>query len=205
MIAIVDYGMGNLGSIANMFKRIGAVAAITSDASVIAHADKLVLPGVGAFDAGMQNIRERNLLDVLNHKVITAKTPILGLCLGMQLFTERSEEGELPGLGWIAADTVRFRMSQQHAHLKVPHMGWNSLTVKRPHPIFQNLEDQARFYFVHSFYVRCDSAEDVLATTVYGDEFASVIVKDNIIGTQFHPEKSHTFGMELLRNFAERC
>jgi glutamine amidotransferase len=205
VIAIIDYGMGNLGSIANMFKRIGAVVTITSDSAVIARADKLVLPGVGAFDAGMQNIRARNLLDVLNQKVITAKTPILGLCLGMQLFTRRSEEGVLPGLGWVSADTLRFRMSRHHAHLKVPHMGWNSLTVKQSHLVFRNLEEQARFYFVHSFYVRCDSAENVLATTVYGDEFASAIVKENIIGTQFHPEKSHTFGMELLRNFAERC
>lgn len=203
MIAIIDYGMGNLGSIANMLKRIGAVATITSDVSSIARADKLVLPGVGAFDAGMQNIRERNLLDVLNQKVITSKTPILGLCLGMQLFTRRSEEGVLPGLGWVAADTLRFRFDPQ-THRKVPHMGWNTLTLKQPHPLFHNLEKPARFYFVHSFFVRCDAAENVLATTMYGGEFASVIAHENIIGTQFHPEKSHAFGMTLLRNFAER-
>ncbi len=202
MIVIVDYGMGNLGSILNMLKKVGAPALVSSDASEIARADKLILPGVGAFDQGMRNLAERNLTPLLNDLALQKGKPILGLCLGMQLFTRGSEEGQLPGLGWLDAETIRFRFPPESG-CKVPHMGWNTLAPCAQHPLFAGLGDEPRFYFVHSFYVSCAAPENVLAQTRYGHDFASAIGKGNILGVQFHPEKSHRFGMALLKNFAE--
>ena len=204
MIAIVDYGMGNLGSIANMLKKVGAQSTISSDPQIITAADKLVLPGVGAFDNGMRNLAQRGLAELLNAQVLQHKKPILGLCLGMQLFTRASEEGQLKGLGWINAQTVRFKFDQANADLKIPHMGWNTLRIHRLHPLLADLEKDARFYFVHSYHLICNDPESALATTTYGYDFASVVAQDNILGAQFHPEKSHKFGMKLLKNFAER-
>lgn len=203
MIVIVDYGVGNLGSIANMLKKIGATATIASDPAVIREADKLILPGVGAFDHGMENLSERGLIPLLNSVVLEKRIPVLGLCLGMQLLTTKSEEGQLPGLGWVDAETVRFKFDETHAYLKVPHMGWNTLEICRSHPLFTDLESDSRFYFVHSYHVTCNREDEILAKTIYGYPFASVIGKDNIMGVQFHPEKSHKFGMNLLKNFAE--
>lgn len=202
MIVIVDYGMGNLGSIVNMLKKIGAPAVLTSDPAKIEQADGLILPGVGAFDNGMQNLGERGLIPVLNAMVLGKKTPILGLCLGMQLFTRRSEEGILPGLGWIDAETVRFRFDAADAQLKVPHMGWNTIESCQAHPLFNDLGADPRFYFVHSYHVVCADPQNVLALAHYGLDLVAMIVKDNILGAQFHPEKSHKFGMTLFRNFA---
>ena len=151
MITIIDYGTGNLGSIINMFKKIGVETVVSSKFSVIKRADKLILPGVGAFDNGMKNLAERGLIPLLNAKVLVDKTPILGLCLGMQLFTQRSDEGKLPGLGWLEAETVRFEFDQANAHLKIiPHMGWNALQDYQPHPVFAEMFAESRFYFVHS-------------------------------------------------------
>jgi glutamine amidotransferase len=204
MITIVDYGMGNLGSIANVLKKVHAKAAVSSEAAAIERADKLILPGVGAFDTGMKNLTERGLIPLLNAKVLQEKTPILGLCLGMQLLARRSEEGQLPGLGWLDAETVRFKFDGTHDHLKIPHMGWNTLQVCQPHPIFADMDAESRFYFVHSYHVVCADPRTVLAKTHYGYEFVSAVARDNIVGLQFHPEKSHKFGMKLLKNFAER-
>ena len=204
MIAIVDYGLGNLGSIANMLKKVGAAATITADPAVIRQADRLILPGVGAFDTGMRNLEERGLIPLLNERVVGEKIPILGVCLGMQLLGRRSEEGQLPGLGWLDAAAVRFKFEGPNAHLKIPHMGWNELTVCQPHPLFADLQEESRFYFVHSYHVVCADPANVLARTTYGFDFTSAVVKGNIIGVQFHPEKSHRFGMTLLQNFAER-
>ena len=204
MIVIIDYGMGNLGSIANMLKKVGAEAVVSSEAAVIERADKLILPGVGAFDNGMKSLAERGMIPLLNAKVLRDKTPILGLCLGMQLFTQRSEEGQLRGLGWLEAETIRFKFDQAHVHLKIPHMGWNTLQICQPHPLFAEMYAEPRFYFVHSYHVVCTDARTVLAQTHYGYDFASAVAKENIVGVQFHPEKSHKFGMKLLRNFAER-
>jgi imidazole glycerol-phosphate synthase subunit HisH len=201
-IAIVDYGMGNLGSVSNMLKRVGVEAVITSDPEVILGASKLILPGVGSFDNGMANLSERGLKGVLERKVLAEKTPILGICLGMQLFSGRSEEGTLPGLGWIDAETVRFRFPPEQGHLKVPHMGWNNLSPAREHPLLSGFDEPPRFYFVHSFHVRCARREDVLATCHYGFDFTASVWHENILGTQFHPEKSHKFGMRVLSNFA---
>jgi imidazole glycerol-phosphate synthase subunit HisH len=201
VIVIVDYGLGNLASILNMLRKIGAQARISSDPGVIDSATKLLLPGVGSFDSGMAALEERGLVPVLSRKVLDAGTPLLGLCLGMQLLTRGSEEGRRPGLGWIDATTVRFRFPEGGPRLPVPHMGWNGIRVTRESPLLAALPDPARFYFVHSYHVVCGSEDQVLATTSYGYDFPSVIGRGRLVGTQFHPEKSHKFGMALLRSF----
>lgn len=202
MITIVNYGMGNLGSVQNMFKRIGVPSEISGDPAVIADAVKLLLPGVGAFDAAMQKIADSGLRTILDKKVLQDKIPILGICLGMQLLTDSSEEGILPGLGWIKARTRKFRF-EANSNLKVPHMGWNRVHIKKDSFLIQNLPEEPRFYFVHSYFVQCDNEEDVLTTTQYGTDFHSIIQSNNVYGAQFHPEKSHKFGMKLLENFAK--
>ena len=203
MIVIVDYGMGNLGSIVNMLSKIGTQAQVSSDARDIERAEKLILPGVGAFDTGMARLQELRWLEILNHKAFDDKTPILGVCLGMQLLTKRSEEGHLPGLGWIDGETIRFRLDPRHTDLKIPHMGWNSVTIHREGSPFKGMDQDAQFYFVHSYHVVCNDWRDVLTTTDYGCCFVSAVQQGNIMGAQFHPEKSHKYGMKLLRNFAE--
>lgn len=202
MVVIIDYGMGNLGSIANMLRKIGVESVITSDPLIIERAQKLILPGVGAFDSGMANLWQRNLINVLNKKVSQDKTPILGLCLGMQLLTQKSQEGTSQGLGWIEGETVKFGFNPQETGLKIPHMGWNNIQVCREHPLFVGLEKDSRFYHVHSYHVIC-SESDVVAKTFYGYNFISAIARNNILGVQFHPEKSHKFGTQLLKNFVE--
>lgn len=199
MIVIVDYGMGNLRSILNKFERMEVEAAISSRAEDIERADKLVLPGVGAFDAAMQNLRQRGLIPVLEKKVLREHTPIMGICLGMQLFSQHSEEGTVDGLGWIPARTKKF--SFNGSGLRVPHMGWNSIAVDHGAPILDGLETGSRFYFVHSYHVCCDDPSDRLATTNYGIDFTSMVQHGNILGVQFHPERSHRYGAKLLENF----
>jgi glutamine amidotransferase len=203
MIVIVDYGMGNLGSILNMLRKIGAEAKLSSAPADIEQADKLILPGVGSFDSGAKNLHAFGLVPVLSTKVLDKKTPILGICLGMQLFTRKSEEGQLPGLGWIDAETVRFRIENRPEKLKVPHMGWNTVQIKREAGLFDHMFPDPRFYFVHSYHLVCHNEDDILSTTFYGYEFASSFGNANILGVQFHPEKSHKFGMKLLKNFVE--
>ena len=204
MITIVDYGVGNLGSIVNMLKKVGAKAEASSDPDVLRKAEKLILPGVGAFDAGMKKLNETGLVPVLNELVLEKKVPVIGLCLGMQLMTGKSEEGTEAGLGWIEAETVRFKFGPENAHLKIPHMGWNTLDIQRQHPLVADLEPESRFYFVHSYHIVCADKTDVVAYTDYGYPLAAIINRENIMGAQFHPEKSHKFGMQLLKNFAER-
>ncbi len=203
MITIVDYGMGNLGSIANMLKKIGAEACVSRDVDVIGRATKLVLPGVGAFDAGMSNLETLGLLPVLQRRVVQDKVPILGLCLGLQLFTRRSAEGVRPGLGWLDAETVRFTFPAGADELKVPHMGWNRVQFPQPHPLFVTMPAEPKFYFVHSFHLVCADARAAIATTEHGYSFVCAAARENIMGVQFHPEKSHTFGMQLFRNFVQ--
>lgn len=201
MIVIVDYRMGNLGSILNMLKKVGVKAMLSKSPADITAADRLILPGVGAFDAGMRNLRELGYLDVLHRKVLVERTPVLGICLGMQLFSERSEEGSEPGLGWVPAKTIRFQFSPDEAQFRVPHMGWNTVRICRPTPLFSNPQQEHRFYFVHSYHMCCADSRDVLTSTNYGLDFTSAVHRGNIVGTQFHPEKSHRFGMEFLRSF----
>ena len=199
MITIVDYGVGNLGSILNMFKRIGAAAEIASTVAGVERASKILLPGVGAFDAAMQCINQSGLRDVLQDKAKRERVPTLGVCLGMQLLTQGSEEGQLPGLGWIPASTKRF---QGLGGLKVPHIGWNTVKEVNGHPLTAGLPVDARFYFVHSYCVEVDDQRHAVMKTSYGIEFDAIVAHENIMGAQFHPEKSHRFGMHLLANFA---
>lgn len=199
MITIVDYGMGNLGSIQNMFKRIGAAAEITGDVEQIARAEKILLPGVGAFDNAMLRIDESGLREVLDQKALVERVPVLGICLGMQLLTRSSEEGGRPGLGWVAAQTRRFPALPG---LKVPHMGWNVVEQTQDSELTRDLTGEVRFYFVHSYYVQVDDDRDAILNAHYGIGFTAALQHGNIYGAQFHPEKSHRFGMQLLKNFA---
>jgi imidazole glycerol-phosphate synthase subunit HisH len=203
MIKIIDYSMGNIGSIVNMFKRIDVEVSRATTINDIRMANKLILPGVGAFDQGMENLRRMGIVEALNEEVLERRKPILGLCLGMQLFSRGSEEGQSAGLGWIDAYTVRFRPSEIHYDLKVPHMGWNVLYPCKTHPILADLNPRSRFYFVHSFHVKCNDRSDVLAQSYYGEEFDAGLARGSIIGLQFHPEKSLKWGMAILRRFAE--
>lgn len=200
-IAIVDCGTGNLGSIANMLKRLGQGSEITSDATAIEAADKVILPGIGAFDHGMRVLRERGLVEPLG-RVRDRGTPVLGICLGMQLMTASSEEGELAGLGWVDAEVVRFPRDALGG-LKVPHIGWNAVTPRKASRLFEGMHAEPRFYFVHSFHVRARRDTDVLATTVHGYEFCCAFESGNVVGVQFHPEKSHKFGMRLFEAFTQ--
>ena len=201
MITIVDYGLGNLGSIKNMLKKVGAESVITSDVQVIADAKKLILPGVGAFDNGMTNLRELKLIEVLNRKVLEEKVPILGVCLGMQLFTDKSEEGALPGLGWVAGEALKFQANASDRTFTIPHMGWEYVTAQKESKLWEGMYEDPKFYFVHSYYVQCTHPEDALLTTEYGHQYVSGFEKENILGVQFHPEKSHKYGMQLFKNF----
>jgi glutamine amidotransferase len=202
-IVIIDYEMGNIRSVMNKIQRAGYEALVTHEVGLIKQAFKLVLPGVGHFQNGMKKLKERNLIDILNQKVLVEKTPILGICLGMQLFSKYSEEGDAEGLGWLDAETVKFRLKDiRH---KVPHMGWNTLEQKKESLLFKDISKEHPFYFVHSYHVTCHNSQDVLSTTNYGYEFVSAVEKGNIYGTQFHPEKSHEWGEKLLLNFLNLC
>lgn len=203
MTVIVDYGMGNLGSIRNMVHQIGSEAILSSGVADIRHAKKLILPGVGAFDAGMAHLNELGLIPALEEKVIKEKIPILGICLGLQLFSKKSEEGIKPGLGWIDAETVRFRIEKSSGSLRIPHMGWNTVQKTHESRLFCHLPGDVRFYFVHSYHVLCGNRDDEVLKTRYGHDFTSAVEHDNIYGVQFHPEKSHKFGMQVLKNFLE--
>lgn len=200
MLVVIDYHMGNLGSVMNMFRHIGVEAVLSSDPKTIGQASKLVLPGVGAFDMGMNNLHELGIVPALHDKVLGKGTPILGVCLGMQLFGNHSEEGSAQGLGWIDAVSRRFPASPNH---RVPHMGWNTLQLCKHDPLLDDMELRSRFYFVHSYYVEAHDPRDVLAQTIYGASFTSAVSKKNIWGMQFHPEKSLKWGMHVLGKFAE--
>jgi glutamine amidotransferase len=202
-IVIIDYGMGNIGSIANMIKFVGAKSIITSDKKIIEQAKKVILPGVGHFDRAMQNIQKLDLQELITYKATEEKIPFLGICLGMQLMCNRSEEGNLDGLKFINADVLHFKFDD-NSSLKVPHMGWNTMIKNKDIPIIDDLDDNSRFYFVHSYYVKCNNEADTLTYTNYGDKFTSAFSLDNIMGVQFHPEKSHKFGVKLFQNFIEK-
>ena len=203
-IVIVNYGMGNLGSIQNMIRKIGYTSTISSQESEIASADKLILPGVGHFDRGMEQLESLKLIEVLNQKVIAEKTPILGICLGMQLMCSGSEEGVKAGLQWMDIDFVKFKIAQAIFPIKIPHMSWNFVKPAKPSGLIEGLPENPRFYFVHAYHAVARDVSDTLLTTTYGYEFLSAFEKDNIVGVQFHPEKSHKFGFQLLKNFIEK-
>lgn len=202
MIGIMNYGVGNVGSIKNMLSKIGEKDAILlNNPDDISRVDKLILPGVGAFDQGMKLLNESGMRKALDEHVLEKNKPILGICLGMQMLGMASEEGTESGLGYINFKCSRFQFNDNK--LKVPHMGWDYVEAEKESPLIHNLGEKARFYFVHSYYAACDKAEDVLLTCDYGWRFAAAVQHKNIYGTQFHPEKSHVFGMKLLENFAK--
>lgn len=198
MIVIVDYGTGNVGAVANMLRKAGARARISASTADIEAADKLVLPGVGHFDSGMRKLGDTGLVPALNEQVLSRRKPVLGICLGMQMMTRGSEEGSSPGLGWIDAYTHRF---PDLAGLRVPHMGWNTVRPEKQASLFARGGDTERFYFVHSYFVKTADPDRVAATCGYGIDFAAAFEAENIFGVQFHPEKSHLFGMGLLKRF----
>jgi glutamine amidotransferase len=199
-IAIVDFGMGNLRSVERRLDRLGTDARVTADPDDLAHADKLVLPGVGHFGQAMQNLRALGLLDPLRDAAVNRRVPVLGICLGMQLMGNHGEEGAADGLGWIDADVTRLEVSDPH-RFKVPHIGWSRVYARRPSPLLEGLAEGAEFYFVHSFRMNVRRAEFVLCDSEYGASFASGVQSENLFGVQFHPEKSHAAGERLLENF----
>lgn len=201
MILIADYGIGNVGSIANMIRKIGGKAEVSAIPERIAEAEKLILPGVGAFDHGMRSLQKANLIKPLTIAALERKVPILGICLGMQLMLDGSEEGIELGLGWINGRVTRLK-SETHA-LKIPHMGWNVAQTVKQNPLLPAQDTPQRFYFVHSYKVECANISDEMASTNYGAPFCSAFMRANIFGVQFHPEKSHAFGMALFRRFVE--
>jgi len=201
VIAIINYGVGNLGAISNMCKRLGVAAEITADLKKIKKAGKIILPGVGAFDSAMERFNQSPGLRItIEKKVFTEKTPVLGVCLGMQMMARKSEEGQHPGLGWIDAEVFRF---PKELGLKIPHMGWNVALPAKPSVLLKKVDERPRYYFVHSFYVKLKNQADSLMRSKYGLEFDSGFEYHNIFGVQFHPEKSHRFGMQILKNFSE--
>jgi imidazole glycerol-phosphate synthase subunit HisH len=202
MLIIVDYGVGNLNSIQNMLKKAGVESKISNMPEEIASASKILLPGMGAFDNCMEKLDESELRQIVEQKAIREKVPVLGICVGLQMFMENSEEGKLPGLSWIKGSTVKFKPEKMQSGQKIPNMGWHEIQPKKPSRLLQNL-DNSRFYFAHSYYVQPEETADILLTAEYGYEITVGIERENLVGVQFHPEKSHRFGMQLLKNFGE--
>lgn len=201
MITIINYGLGNVGSIQNILNRMRVPCRLGSSREDIIDADKLILPGVGSFDKGMHLLRERELVKPLEMAILDNRIPILGICLGLQLFLEGSDEGKMPGLGWIEGRAVRFKINKGDLPLRVPHMGWNSIKNCRQNPLLTGLDDRDRFYFVHSFHASRLAEEVTVGQTTYKYDFPSVIAQDNIVGIQCHPERSHQSGVKILNNF----
>lgn len=204
MITIVDYGLGNLGSIKNMLRKIGFDAIISGDQADIANATKLILPGVGAFDSGMRHLKQNGLIDILNTKALDERVPVLGICLGAQLMTRRSDEGDEPGLGWFAAETRKMQFDGIPGRWPLPNIGWRDVFAQNGYGLLPDpTHVPPRYYFVHSYFLDADSPDIVSVTSEYGFEFACGLSKDNLHCVQFHPEKSHIFGKHLLKSFAE--
>lgn len=200
MITVIDYGAGNIGSVLNMIKHVGGTAEVARNAEGVLAAKKILLPGVGSFDNAMTRLASLGLVEPLKTRAGDG-IPFLGICLGMQLLANGSEEGTMAGLGLIAGQVRRFRFEGDAAALKIPHMGWNRVTPVVTHPLTQGLGADARFYFVHSYYFDCENPEDALLQSVYGPSFTSGVQRGNVMGVQFHPEKSHRYGMQLIKNF----
>lgn len=202
MITIVDYGVGNVLALANIYKRLEIPCVLARTASELADATHVILPGVGAFDWAMARLDASGMRNSLDDRVLGQGCHVLGICVGMQMMAKGSDEGQAKGLGWLDARVRRFDETQLTGRMQLPHMGWNDVLPVRSDGLMQGLGDDARFYFLHSYYFSPNDASDVLATTVYGDRFACAIKRGNILGTQFHPEKSHGWGIQLLNNFA---
>lgn len=203
MIRIVDYGVGNIQAFLNVYKSLGVLAARATCTQDLYDADRLILPGVGSFDHAMRLLNASGMRDTLNQMVLEQKIPILGICVGMQMLADRSDEGKLPGMGWISGSVRHFSAMRQINRMPLPHMGWNILSPKQNQPLFKDLPDRPRFYFLHSYFFDPLDAQAVVATANYGSDYPVVVRKENIYGVQCHPEKSHRAGMLLLRNFVE--
>jgi glutamine amidotransferase len=201
MIGLIDYGLGNLQAFANIYRRLGIEAAPARTPEDLKRADKIILPGVGAFDWAMTRLNESGLRQALDEEVLEHRKPILGVCVGMQMMGNRSDEGVLPGLGWIDAEIIKFDVATLKGSTHLPHMGWNDVVPAQADSLFKGLENP-RFYFLHSYFMVPANNEDILATSEYGARFVSAVAARNIFGTQFHPEKSHHWGIGTLRNFA---
>lgn len=203
MITIVNYGSGNVQAIGNIFKRLNIKFRVADNPADLDAGSHLILPGVGAFDKTMQQLVDSGLKEKLDQLVLTRKVPVLGICVGMQILARDSEEGTLKGLGWIEGRVRKFDVTKFLHKPHVPHMGWNTISPRTEHPLFRNLDHRQGFYFLHSYYFSCVNPENVMCTTEYGGSFPSGVYSDNIFGMQFHPEKSHSNGIQLLKNFAE--
>jgi len=202
MIKIIDYGLGNIRAFQNVYKRLNIEVSVARNADELATASKVVLPGVGAFDHAMELLNQSGMRKALDTLILTKGVPVLGVCVGMQILARSSDEGQAPGLGWIEGHVRGFKSLRQD-QLVIPHMGWNDVQPKSSTKLFDQLESEARFYFLHSYYFQCDRKEDIVAVTRYGTEFSCAVNAGNIYGVQFHPEKSHHFGAQLLKNFAD--
>ena len=203
MIAIIDYGLGNVKAFANVYKKLNIPAVIAKQAEDLKNADKVILPGVGAFDYAMQRLEGSGMRQLLDEIVLRRHVPVLGVCVGMQMLACSSEEGRLPGLGWMDAEVRRFDPAILKQSMPVPHMGWNSIKPIKPSGLLQGLDSDARFYFLHSYYFHSRKSENIIAVTDYGGEFVCAANSGNVFGVQFHPEKSHKWGIKLLENFAK--
>lgn len=203
MITIVDYGLGNVQAIENIYKRLNIPVTMARNASGLQDARKVILPGVGAFDWAMTLLNDSGMRETLDDLVRTDRCDVIGICVGMQIMADRSEEGQMPGLGWISGEVKSFDDRRFSVRTHKPHMGWNDVVPSADEAIFCGLEDDARFYFLHSYYFSPASADDVLATADYGGRFVCGVRHRNVFGVQFHPEKSHQWGIRLLKNFAE--
>lgn len=203
MITLIDYGVGNIFAFQNVYKRLNIPTKIAKTSTDILDAEKLILPGVGSFDYAMSQLNNSGMREKLDELVIEKQVPIIGICVGMQMMGNRSDEGKLDGLGWIDADILKFDESLIHHRTKLPHMGWNDVVPVANHPLFEGLEKDAIFYFLHSFYFKCNNPHESIAVSDYGIPFTSAVNCNNIYGIQFHPEKSHQNGEKLLHNFVK--
>lgn len=201
MIKIIDYGLGNLSAFTNAFKSLNKKVDYIKNESDFKNASHIILPGVGSFDFAMELLSRSNLIPSLNDAVLSKKIPILGICVGMQIMAKKSEEGKLDGLSWIDAEVKN--MNHLNDKIYLPHMGWNNIEFSKDNPLIKNLNSNPNFYFLHSYYVNCVDHEDILATSYYCKDFACSVNNENIFGVQFHPEKSHSSGLQLLKNFSE--
>lgn len=202
MITIIDYGLGNLAAFANVYKRMNIPVKAARTAADLESAERIILPGVGAFDRAMALLDASGMRVTLEHHVVERKTPLIGVCVGMQMLTDASDEGVRAGLGWIPGRVRHFSAAEEFGDLPLPHMGWNDVRPAPGQPLFADLDEDARFYFLHSYYVECDDPAHVVATASYGGDFGCAIRKGNVLGVQFHPEKSHHFGAAVLKSFA---
>jgi glutamine amidotransferase len=203
MIAIIDYGLGNIKAFVNIYKQLNIPVIIAKNPDQLKDVEKIILPGVGSFDYAMQRFNDSGLRDTVDELVLHKTIPIIGICVGMQMLAKSSDEGNLPGLGWIDAKVKKFDLSTFTHPACIPHMGWNDVKPVKSTQLMNNLEKDARFYFLHSYYFHCNRQEDIIATANYGIQFSCAVRFKNILGVQFHPEKSHHWGIQLLKNFSE--